>query len=150
MIIIHVLHAMATWGMVGIIWFVQLVHYPLFCYVPWEGFGQFSLAYQHRTSFVIVPLMLAELVTAVVIACHLPIHVLACLGLVLLGGIWISTFLIQVPLHKRLALGFHPIVHRRLVRTNWLRTILWSVRGALAIVLLFEALSQLSPPIELN
>jgi hypothetical protein len=60
------------------------------------------------------------------------------LGLLLL--IWISTILLQVPQHRRLQAGFDPAVHRRLVSTNWLRTIFWSARAAIALALLPNAI----------
>jgi hypothetical protein len=47
--------------------------------------------------------------------------------------LWLSTFAIQVPLHRRLAGGFDPAIHRTLVTTNWVRTVLWSIRGLLAV-----------------
>ena len=41
--------------------------------------------------------------------------------------------LVQVPLHRRLQGGFDAAAHRRLVRTNWLRTAAWTLRAALAL-----------------
>jgi hypothetical protein len=56
-------------------------------------------------------------------------------GLVLLAGIWLSTALVQAPIHGRLARGFDPALHRRLVRSNWVRTGLWTMRGLVAAIL---------------
>ena len=58
-------------------------------------------------------------------------------GLALLAVIWLSTALVQVPLHRRLQGGFDAAAHRRLVRTNWLRTAAWTLRAALALRLAF-------------
>ena len=57
-------------------------------------------------------------------------------GVGLLAGAWLSTALIQVPCHRRLERGFDAAAHARLVRTNWIRTALWSARGIVALVLL--------------
>ena len=57
-------------------------------------------------------------------------------GVALLAVIWISTALFQIPLHNALSAGFDPAVHARLVHTNWIRTIAWTVRGVLALYLL--------------
>jgi hypothetical protein len=57
-------------------------------------------------------------------------------GLATLAFIWVSTFAIQVPLHAKLARGFDRAVWRWLVATNWLRTIAWTVRGIIALLLL--------------
>jgi len=54
-------------------------------------------------------------------------------GLALLGLIWLSTVFLQVPSHKLLSQGFDPVVHQRLVSTNWLRTGAWSLRGFLVL-----------------
>jgi hypothetical protein len=48
----------------------------------------------------------------------------------------VSTFAVQVPLHARLAAGFDPQAHRRLVLTNWWRTAAWSLRSLLALWIL--------------
>jgi hypothetical protein len=58
------------------------------------------------------------------------------LGLALLVAIWVSTALVQAPIHGRLAGGFDLALHRRLVRSNWVRTLLWTARGVVAVVLL--------------
>ena len=60
-------------------------------------------------------------------------------GMVLVVLIWVSTAALQVPAHKGLTQGFAERAHRRLVATNWLRTVLWSVRGVLACVLIATA-----------
>jgi hypothetical protein len=57
-------------------------------------------------------------------------------GAVLLAAIWLSTFAMQVPLHGQLAQGFDEAAHTALVRSNWIRTIGWSLRAALAAWLL--------------
>ena len=63
----------------------------------------------------------------------------AVVGLVLLVGIHASTILLQVPAHRRLSTGFDAGVHRRLVRTNWVRTVGWSLRGLVAVAMLVVA-----------
>lgn len=57
------------------------------------------------------------------------------LGMFLLVVIWVSTAVVQVPLHKLLARGFDLRAYRRLVVTNWLRTIAWSLRGLLIMAM---------------
>ena len=60
---------------------------------------------------------------------------LAWIGLVLAGIIWISTWLWQVPAHRRLEAGFDAAVHARLTRTNWVRAAAWTVRSVIALAL---------------
>jgi len=128
-------HAATTLFMVGVIWFVQMVHYPLFQRVGQAGFAEYERQHTRKTGYVLAVPMLVELTTAVALTWRLG-GALSWSGLVLLMGIWLSTWLWQVPAHHRLEHGFDAATHRRLVRTNWLRTIGWSARGILALALL--------------
>jgi len=65
-------------------------------------------------------------------------------GLGLLLIIWASTLLLQVPMHRKLGVGFDAEAWRFLVRSNWVRTIAWSLRAALVTVWLQRALDQAS------
>mgnify|MGYP006267124289 CR=1 FL=1 len=144
-LILH-LHAFATLAMVGLIWFVQVNHYPLFALVADSGdagWTRYERAHQTRTTLVVMPLMLTELATAAWVALYRPAGVggpLALAGLALLGVLWGSTFLVAVPLHRRLSRGFRAETHRTLVLTNWARTAAWSARGVLALAMLQGAL----------
>ena len=62
-------------------------------------------------------------------------------GLTLLGVSWLSTAFIQVPCHELLAQDFDPLVHQRLVSTNWLRTAAWSLHGGLVLWMAWTSLS---------
>jgi hypothetical protein len=53
------------------------------------------------------------------------------LATVLLALIWLSTAVVQVPLHQSLAARYDDSTLRRLVRSNWLRTMAWTARGLL-------------------
>ncbi len=133
------LHCAATLAMVGLIWFVQVVHYPLFSSVGQSPFPEYERLHQKRTTLVVAPLMLIEALTATLILTtdlSPSARDLAWIGWVLLLLIWLSTAFLQVPLHRRLAEGYDPLAVRRLVRTNWSRTIAWTVRGFIAVLLL--------------
>ncbi len=132
------LHAGSTLAMTGVIWFVQIVHYPLFHYAARDDFPGFSASYQSRTTWVAMPLMLVEAITAVVIAVNASDDSapLAIPGLVLVVVIWLSTAFVQAPLHRRLIRGFDDRLARRLVASNWIRTAAWSARSVVALGLL--------------
>ena len=89
-------NAAATWAMVGVIWFVQLVHYPLFAAHAGDGFRAVMAEHQRRTFRVVFPLMLTELVTSLGLPAVIPgWWPWAGVGLV---GVWgFSTVLVQVP-----------------------------------------------------
>jgi hypothetical protein len=129
----------ATWAMVGLIWFVQVVHYPLFAMVGADGFADYERAHRWRTSFVVGPPMAIELLTAVALVLDPPSELgraLPVVGLVVLAVVHASTVALAVPAHDRLSAGVDPAVARRLVRTNWVRTAGWSLRGVLSLAML--------------
>jgi hypothetical protein len=135
-------HLAATAGMMGLIWFVQLVHYPLFEAVGADHFVAYESAHQRRTSWVVGPLMGVEGVSALAIAAALHDEtgfVLPLVGLALLAVIHASTVLLQVPAHRRLSEGYDDEIVRRLVRTNWVRTIGWSSRVVVALAMILTA-----------
>ncbi len=132
-------HAGATLFMTGLIWFVQIVHYPLFLQVGQDAFFSYAREHQRRTTLVVAPIMLIEAATAislVVLAPAGPLAVAAWLGLGLLIAIWLSTAFVQVPLHRRLLSGFDPQVIVQLAHSNWFRTFAWTLRAALALWML--------------
>jgi hypothetical protein len=141
--IVLIVHMGATMGMVGVIWFVQLVHYPLFDRADRAGFTEFEHAHRNRTSFVVGPLMIAEGLSALALFFDRPPRVswlAVVVGLALLGIVSASTVLLQIPQHDRLSAGFDATAHQRLVRTNWVRTIGWTLRGVLAATMVVSAL----------
>jgi hypothetical protein len=117
--------------MCGLIWFVQIVHYPLFKHVPGPAFVPYARLHSRLTAWVVIPVMLLELGTGILLPLQAASALPASLAWANLAGIgltWLSTFLLQVPMHQRLAQRFDPSDHRRLVLTNWIRTVLWTVR----------------------
>jgi len=128
--------------MVGLIWFVQVVHYPLKREVGEATFQRYQDAHMQRTSWVVGPPMLIEAFTALALPFVLSspaAQIAAWVGVVLLAAVWVSTALLQVPAHARLQAGFDLAAHGRLVRGNWFRTAGWTVRSGIAMGLLWTA-----------
>jgi len=138
-----VLNVVSTWYMVGLIWFVQVVHYAQFDGVGREGFCAYHRRHTRFTTLVVGPAMLVEAATAVLMLLR-PHPALsaatAWAGVAMVAILWLSTGFAQVPKHNLLAAGFDPAVCRSLVRTNWLRTVLWTARGGLMAWMLLQAL----------
>lgn len=128
--------------MVGLIWVIQIVHYPLFSRVGIDHFVAYERDHSRMITWIVAPLMLAELSTGVGLIYFWMKAQSLVVGInsVLLAMIWISTFAIQVPLHQKLESGFDRELHRRLVSTNWIRTVCWSLRGALLLSIATEVL----------
>jgi hypothetical protein len=137
-----VAHLAAAAFMVGLIWYVQLVHYPLMAAWPHDDFPRHEAAHRERTGWVVVPVMLAEGALAAGCVLRRPRGVPAWLpvaGFLLLVVLQASTFLVQVPCHERLALGWDGATHAWLVQSNWIRTLLWSLRGLVAAAIVVRA-----------
>lgn len=131
----------STLVLVGLIWFVQVVHYPQFAQVGKDHFADYQSAHVRSTTWVVALPMLVEAVTSAVLAWSPPSQELAfaCwIGMALVVAIWLSTVLVQVPKHNALREGFDSVAHRGLVRSNWIRTICWSGRGALCLYILLS------------
>ncbi len=127
-------HLAATLFMIGIVWFVQVVHYPLFSKVGASGFADYERDHVRRTGRLLVMPMTLELALSIWAALSLG-GSLAWTGLGLVSFIWITTWTVQVPAHRRLESGFDPIVCRKLARSNWWRSAAWTLRGGAAFAL---------------
>lgn len=114
--------------MFGLIWFVQIVHYPMLGKYPETAFPAIAREHCDRTGFVVAPLMLGEAATGALLLLAGERSLPFLIGLAVLAVIWASTMFIQVPLHSRLLKGFDPAAASALVRTNWLRTVGWTAR----------------------
>lgn len=125
-----------TLYLVGLIWFVQLVHYPLFDGVGAGGFAAYEARHAYWTGVVVAPAMLIELATAIVLVWRRPVGLAGWtmpLGFAAVVALWAVTFLVSVPQHTVLADGFDADAHGVLVHTNWIRTALWTARGGLMV-----------------
>ena len=109
--VVFCLHLAATLAMTGIIWFIQIVHYPLYDHVPAAAFAGYEAAHTRLIVWIVIPLMAVETMTGLLLWWRRPAAVpraLIVIGLGLLGIIWFSTAVFQIPQHLRLAHGFDP------------------------------------------
>ena len=132
------LHVAATWGLVGLIWVVQLVQYPGFALVRGADFDAYHEHHCNRISWVVATLMGTEAVTGVYLYLAPPegtdtlaLHI----SLALLALNWAITAFVSVPLHSRLRSRVRS-AQGPLVATNWIRTAAWTARGVWAFLLL--------------
>jgi hypothetical protein len=124
----------ATAFMTGLIWFVQVVHYPLFARVGRDDFAAYEASHARLTTLVVGPVMLVEAATAALLLVVPPLGVprwALWVGLALVVGIWLITAFLSVPQHSTLQAGFDERAHGSLLWSNWLRTFAWTARTAL-------------------
>jgi hypothetical protein len=130
--IVLLINLLSTWTMVGVIWFVQVVHYPLLAVVPVESAASVAVEHQRRTGWVVGAPMALEGVTTLALLVLVPEGVawfvpwLAGIPLAVALG---ATIFLSVPRHERMAREPDAQVGKELVSTNWVRTIAWTLRG---------------------
>jgi hypothetical protein len=133
----------STLYMVGLIWMVQIVHYPLLAIVGTERAREVAREHQRRTGNVVGPPMLIEGLSTLALLVWLSDDVWWWLPW--LNGIFLAvalgcTIFLSVPLHEKMANTPDTTVGHRLVVTNWPRTIAWSARGVVCVVMLAQAM----------
>ncbi len=129
-----VIHCGLAFYMTGLIWFVQVVHYPLFAAVGSVQFAAYEKLHVQRISWVVGPAMAMEAVTALALLSAVPAPIgraALTANTVLLALAWLSTVMWQAPVHAILMRGFDAAAARRLVDTNWVRTVCWTLRSLL-------------------
>ncbi len=123
----------------GLIWTVQVVHYPSFRYVGADHFIEFQHRHMRNISYLVVPLMLIEVLLAVYLQLNITektygLGVAFANGLLLL--IWVVTFVISSPIHGQLATqGFNDELINKLINTNWIRTLAWTLRTVILTII---------------
>lgn len=139
------LHFTAALFLTGAMWFVQVVHYPLFRNIAAIEFDGYFVRHVAGVRWVFLPAMLLEIVTLVVLALGWPSlfsNSLFLVASILLAVLWIWTLLGVKPCYKRLRReGNSRRILTSLVRANWMLTLLWTARSALLWVLLLEKIT---------
>jgi hypothetical protein len=135
----------ATCVMTGVIWFVQWVHYPLLASVPVDRAIDIATDHQRRTGQVLAIPMAVEGFTTLGLLISRPESVQIFwpwFGAVLLAVALGSTVFVSVPLHAKMATNPTADVGRRLVVTNWSRTIAWSLRAVVCSAMILQVLQS--------
>ena len=133
-------HAAATMAMVGLIWTVQVVHYPLFESVGAEAYPDYQSRHIDRIgALLVVPWGFEGLsiVGLLVLAKERTLRALAIAGAALMGLILLVTMIWAAPVHGELLDGFDAEQHDTLMASNLVRTLLWTARGGVAIALVW-------------
>jgi hypothetical protein len=134
-----VVHAAASMFMVGLIWTIHYVHYPLFAYVGESTYVSFQAAHVERIGRLLFVPWLTEGITLIGILAlaflggrktwRVPavINSAAMAIVLVISGFW------SAPAHAKLADGFEESVHDQLMTANLIRTLAWTVCGFCAV-----------------
>ena len=125
--ILSKVHFLSTSLMVGIIWVIQLLHYPAFHFIKERDYVEFQHFHMQRISFIVVPVMIIEILSGFMLVYYFRSNLfILCLTILLV--IWLITFVFFTKLHQSLLGGYDKIIVKKLVQINWSRTVLWSLR----------------------
>ena len=134
-----VIHAAATMFMVGLIWTIHYVHYPLFAHVGESTYVSFQAEHVERIGKLLFVPWLTEGITLLGIlalaflggrkALRVPavINGAAMAVVLVISGFW------SAPAHAKLADGFDKSLHDQLMTVNLIRTLAWTVCGICAV-----------------
>jgi hypothetical protein len=119
--------------MTGLIWLIQLVHYPSFRKIDHEKFIEFQKFHSNTITFIVGPMMLIEVGTGLYIFLRQELTPLNIFNFMALFLIWLATAFLSVPTHNKLSQGYNIKTINFLIKTNWLRTLLWTFRSLLIL-----------------
>ena len=127
------LNSLVSMFMTGIIWIIQLVHYPSFHFVSEHQWQESHSHHVSHISWIVAPMMVLELGLRGWLI-YSQFNWVTVSATILLIVIWGSTFAIQVPIHNELESGKSEELIHRLVRTNWIRTVAWTLSSVLLLI----------------
>lgn len=114
-------------GLLVLIWMVQLVIYPSFTYFNRNDLIRWHRIYVQRISYIVIPLMLGQTLLAIY-QLYLTSSLYTAGSVVLILFVWMLTFLLFVPRHNAVSnVRFDENTLSELVSYNWSRTALWSI-----------------------
>ena len=132
--LLPLLRHIVDFGLVVLIWLVQLIIYPSFSYTAKDELQTWHQRYVARITVVVGPLMLLQ-VLIVAMQVFVEGGWSPVCSLVLVGLCWLSSFGLSIPCHRRIEQGqASGQVLERLVHSNWPRTVLWTVVFAIGFV----------------
>ena len=141
------LQIFCTFALTGLIWTIQWVHYPSFRFIRPEDFQKFHTFHSASISTVVAPLMVIELTTAALYCAFMP-STLNYVNFALVVAVWKVTAFVSVPLHHKLSKSYDVKVIEKLVKTNWIRTLLWTIKSLIWIYVLYHWESLKTLPFE--
>lgn len=124
----------------GVIWMIQLVVYPGFRWLAEDNWNKYHNEYTGFVMWIVMPLMLVEFGLNGWLVLRSGINGDWFLPFMMVLTVWLSTFFIQIPQHNQLTQGKDDAVIQKLIRGNWIRTLVWSFKLIYISFLVYEAL----------
>ena len=121
--------------MVGVIWVIQLVHYPSFHFIDKDIYDSFQKFHMNKISIIVIPVMILELATGFLLLIGNSKNILIIISFGILILIWGITGLFFSDAHGKLISGYNELIVNKLVSMNWIRTVLWTFKMILLLYL---------------
>lgn len=114
-------------GLFILIWIVQLVIYPGFCYYGELSIKKWHKSYTRRITYVVMPLMVSQLGVYGYLALSTS-SLIYIIGWMLTIVTWLITFIQAIPLHRDIDMLPDSLpARKKLVSVNWSRTVIWTL-----------------------
>ncbi len=140
--LIYTSHIFSCFFMTGLIWLVQLIHYPSYKYINPTQFSSYQNFHTTTITFIVGPIMALEIFSGMAILFDQKLNTLSSVNFVGLILIWLATAFFSVPLHGKLSLGYDQSTIQSLILTNWIRTVLWTLRSGLIIYMMIQVFKK--------
>jgi len=128
-VLVLIAHLIFSSIMTGVIWVIQIVHYPSFHFIEKELYTAFQKFHMNKISIIVIPIMLAELITGIMLLFDKSSKSFFLItSLIILILIWAITGVFFSKVHSKLIFGYQELVVNQLVVMNWIRTLLWTLR----------------------
>jgi hypothetical protein len=134
---IEALNITVSWALLMLIWLVQVIIYPSFRNIPEVIFPKYHRWYGIRISFFVFPLMICEILLLILLAIDTNRTFVVYSSFSMVGAVWLSTLLLQVPIHLKIDVEKNDDLIERLVKTNWIRTAAWSIKALFMTTIIF-------------
>lgn len=114
-------------GLVVLIFMVQLTIYPSFLHFKRENLVNWHKIYTGRIALIVAPLMIIQLLLSLY-TFVIEINIYNSIVLIAITAVWISTMLQFVPIHGKISRSTHSVEDlEKLVFKNWIRVFLWTL-----------------------
>ena len=134
---IHLALLVVDFGLLILIWLVQLVIYPGFTFYATEDLKVWHQKYTSAVTIVVFPLMVSQLVLSLysLISAADTFHLV---HILLVLTAWAHTFIIAAPLHQKIERSDDPKeVAKSLVSKNKWRVLIWTLAFLLSLKNIF-------------
>lgn len=135
---IHSIRIVIDFGLVVLIWIVQLIVYPGYSFYSDENLLKWHKYYTPRITVVVAPMMFVQMGIAIYLSLF-EFSIPNLIYFLLVLSTWVSTFSYFVPLHQKIEANqeIKPSA-KKLTFGNWIRTFQWTLTFVFGLYLLYS------------